>query len=83
MVTAGRISSTRSRSLVAPRRLWRAVCAARLLHDVVEDPGLTVSDVIESLGSQIQALVAALTEDTTIEAREAQASLREGVAGPA
>jgi len=44
-----------------------AVCAAGLLHDVVEDSGFTVSDVVSSFGPRVGALVKALTEDTTIE----------------
>ena len=58
-----------------------AVCAAGLLHDVVEDSGFTISDVIESFGSQVGALVAALTEDATIEDWEKRKlALRDGVA---
>lgn len=43
------------------------VCAAGLLHDVVEDSGMTVGDVRERFGPRVAVLVAALTEDTTIE----------------
>jgi (p)ppGpp synthase/HD superfamily hydrolase len=54
-----------------------AVCAAGLLHDVVEDSGLTVGDVAERFGSHVGGLVAALTEDTTIEDwEERKAALR-------
>jgi (p)ppGpp synthase/HD superfamily hydrolase len=58
-----------------------AVCAAGLLHDVVEDSRLTVGEVAESFGSQVGALVAALTEDSTIENwEERKLALRESVA---
>ncbi len=58
-----------------------AVCAAGLLHDVVEDSGLTVSDVVEGFGSRVGALVEALTEDATIEDwEERKLALRESVA---
>jgi (p)ppGpp synthase/HD superfamily hydrolase len=39
---------------------------AALLHDVVEDSGLTVGDVVESFGVPVGELVAALTEDPSI-----------------
>ena len=58
-----------------------AVCAAGLLHDVVEDSGLTVSDVVESFGPRVGALVAALTEDSTIaDWEQRKLALRESVA---
>jgi (p)ppGpp synthase/HD superfamily hydrolase len=58
-----------------------AVCAAGLLHDVVEDSGFTVSDVVESFGSRVGALVEALTEDATIKDwEERKLALRESVA---
>ncbi len=44
-----------------------AVCAAALLHDVVEDSGLTARDVAETFGEEVGELVAALTEDPAIE----------------
>jgi hypothetical protein len=40
--------------------------AAGLLHDVVEDSGLTVGDVVESFGVEVGELVAALTENPEI-----------------
>ncbi len=39
---------------------------AGLLHDVVEDSGLTVGDVVEAFGVEVGELVAALTEDPSI-----------------
>lgn len=57
------------------------ICAAGLLHDVVEDSGLTVADVTESFGADVGSLVAALTEDTTIpDWEERKQALREAVA---
>ena len=58
-----------------------AVCAAGLLHDVVEDSGLTVSDVGHRFGPRVAGLVAALTEDTTIDDWEQRkAALRRSAA---
>jgi (p)ppGpp synthase/HD superfamily hydrolase len=60
--------------------------AAALLHDVVEDSGLTVGDVVESFGVGVGELVAALTEDPSIsDWEERKLALRESVeaAGPA
>jgi len=56
--------------------------AAALLHDVVEDSGLTVGDVAESFGIPVGELVAALTEDPSIEDWEdRKRALRASVAG--
>lgn len=44
-----------------------AAIAAALLHDVVEDSGLTLGDVVNSFGAEVGELVAALTEDPAIE----------------
>jgi (p)ppGpp synthase/HD superfamily hydrolase len=41
--------------------------AAALLHDGVEDSELTVGDVVEDFGIEVGELVAALTEDASIE----------------
>ena len=58
-----------------------SVCAAGLLHDVVEDSGFTIVDVIESFGPKVGELVAALTEDPAIEDWEARKqAIRERVA---
>jgi (p)ppGpp synthase/HD superfamily hydrolase len=59
--------------------------AAGLLHDVVEDSGLTVGDVAESFGVEVGELVAALTEDPQIaDWEERKAAMRDEVskAGP-
>jgi (p)ppGpp synthase/HD superfamily hydrolase len=59
--------------------------AAGLLHDVVEDSGLTVGDVVESFGVEVGELVAALTEDPRIaDWEERKAAMRHEVskAGP-
>jgi (p)ppGpp synthase/HD superfamily hydrolase len=59
--------------------------AAGLLHDVVEDSGLTVGDVVESFGVEVGELVAALTEDPQIgDWEERKAAMRDEVskAGP-
>lgn len=59
--------------------------AAGLLHDVVEDSGLTVGDVVESFGVEVGELVAALTEDPEIsDWEQRKAALRDEVshAGP-
>jgi guanosine-3',5'-bis(diphosphate) 3'-pyrophosphohydrolase len=56
--------------------------AAALLHDVVEDSGLTVGDVVESFGVPVGELVAALTEDPAVaDWEERKQQLRSGVAG--
>jgi guanosine-3',5'-bis(diphosphate) 3'-pyrophosphohydrolase len=55
--------------------------AAALLHDVVEDSGLTVADVVDSFGLGVGELVSALTEDPSIsEWEERKLALREEVA---
>lgn len=57
------------------------VCIAALLHDVIEDSGLTVENVTETFGAQVAALVAALTEDPAIEDWEERKSmLRDAIA---
>jgi hypothetical protein len=54
---------------------------AGLLHDVVEDSGLTVGDVVESFGVEVGELVGALTEDPSIsDWEERKLALREEVA---
>jgi (p)ppGpp synthase/HD superfamily hydrolase len=55
--------------------------AAALLHDVVEDSGLTVRDVADSFGAEVGDLVAALTEDPSIDDwEERKLALRASVA---
>ncbi len=57
------------------------VCAAGLLHDVVEDSGFTTDAVTERFGAEVGRLVAALTEDPTIADWEARKrALREQAA---
>lgn len=57
------------------------IYAAGLLHDTVEDSSFTVDDVVESFGERVGGLVAALTEDPTIEGwEERKLALRESVA---
>jgi (p)ppGpp synthase/HD superfamily hydrolase len=61
------------------------IVVAGLLHDVVEDSGLTVGDVVESFGVEVGELVGALTEDPSIgDWEERKDALREEVseAGP-
>ena len=41
--------------------------AAALLHDAVEDSQLTVGEIVERFGAEIGEIVAALTEDPSIE----------------
>jgi (p)ppGpp synthase/HD superfamily hydrolase len=53
--------------LLDRERYEEPTIAAALLHDVVEDSGLTVGDVVESFGIPVGELVAALTEDPAIE----------------
>ena len=47
--------------------LGEPVLAAALLHDAVEDSELTVGEVVERFGLEIGEIVAALTEDASIE----------------
>jgi (p)ppGpp synthase/HD superfamily hydrolase len=58
-----------------------AMIAAGLLHDVVENSGLTVGDVVENFGVRVGELVAALTEDPSIDDwEERKEALRGSVA---
>ena len=53
---------------------------AGLLHDVVEDSGLTVGDVVASFGLEVGELVGALTEDPSIaDWEERKGALRDEV----
>ena len=53
---------------------------AGLLHDVVEDTPRTVEDIRDQFGPAVAALVAAVTEDATIDKyRERKQALREQV----
>jgi (p)ppGpp synthase/HD superfamily hydrolase len=53
--------------LLAGHGLGEQTVAAALLHDVVEDSEASVEDVAERFGQPVADLVAALTEDETIE----------------
>lgn len=56
------------------------VTAAGLLHDVVEDTSVTVEDVSAAFGERIGELVAALSEDETIdEYDDRKLALREAI----
>jgi len=56
------------------------VQVAGLLHDVVEDTPRTVEDIRDQFGPAVAALVAAVTEDATIDKyRERKQALREQV----
>ena len=57
------------------------VCAAGLLHDVIEDSGLTIGEVTERFGPNVGELVGALTEDPSIgDWEDRKLALRERVA---
>jgi (p)ppGpp synthase/HD superfamily hydrolase len=76
--TAGRTWSTRVAELLRQQGYDEDVCVAGLLHDVVEKSGVTVGEVREGFGPRVAVLVAALTEDATIEDWERRKSaLRE------
>lgn len=67
--------------LLAQAGASEATLAAALLHDGVEDSELTVGGVVERFGVEIGELVAALTEDESIEPWvERKDALREQVA---
>jgi (p)ppGpp synthase/HD superfamily hydrolase len=44
----------------------RELQAAAILHDLVEDTGVTVADIAARFGSRVAALVGAMTEDASI-----------------
>jgi (p)ppGpp synthase/HD superfamily hydrolase len=52
---------------LAPRGYGDATLAAALLHDVVEDSATTVDDLRGEFGDEIATLVAALSDDESIE----------------
>ena len=56
--------------LLAEHSFGEQTVAAALLHDVVEDSEASVEDVAERFGQPVAALVAALTEDESIEPYE-------------
>jgi (p)ppGpp synthase/HD superfamily hydrolase len=53
--------------LLAANGFGEQVVAAALLHDVVEDSAESIEDVAERFGQPVATLVAALTEDDSIE----------------
>jgi (p)ppGpp synthase/HD superfamily hydrolase len=53
--------------LLAETGATEPTLAAALLHDGVEDSELTVGEVVERFGAEVGELVAALTEDASIE----------------
>jgi (p)ppGpp synthase/HD superfamily hydrolase len=68
-------------ALLAEHGFGDEVLAAALLHDVVEDSETTVDDLRESFGEPVAGLVAALTDDESIdEYRERKDEHRERVA---
>ncbi len=54
------------------------VLAAALLHDVVEDSELTVADVRDRCGERVAEIVAALTDDESIDPYEARKTEHRG-----
>lgn len=70
--------------LIAEHGFGEPTVAAALLHDVVEDSEMTVDDVRERFGAEVARLVAALTDDESIEPYERRKELhreRVGAAG--
>jgi (p)ppGpp synthase/HD superfamily hydrolase len=68
-------------ALLSGRGCDEHVIAAGLLHDAVESAGAQVEEIGERFGDRVAAIVAAVTEDATIEDYEARkAALRERVA---
>jgi (p)ppGpp synthase/HD superfamily hydrolase len=71
--------------LISGAGLDDEVVAAALLHDVVEDSELDRSDIAREFGTRVAEIVAALTEDETIddyETRKAEHRDRVEAAGP-
>jgi len=65
-------------SLLNGRGFDDEVIAAGALHDVAEKTGATIDDVRERFGERVASIVAALTEDESIEdSEERKAALRE------
>jgi (p)ppGpp synthase/HD superfamily hydrolase len=68
-------------ALLSGRGCDEHVIAAGLLHDAVENTGARVEDIRERFGDRVADIVAAVTEDATIEDYAARkAALRERVA---
>jgi (p)ppGpp synthase/HD superfamily hydrolase len=65
--------------LLNERGFEETVVAAALLHDTVEDTGLSTGEITEEFGPEVAKLVAEMTEDPRIErypARKAEARSR-------
>ncbi len=56
--------------LLAERDCEEPVLAAALLHDIVEDTGVTIKEVETKFGKEIASLVAAATEPYKLDKRE-------------
>jgi len=68
--------------LLAEHGWTEAVLAASLLHDVVEDSSMTVEDLRRQFGEPVSGLVAALSDDESIESwRDRKTEHRERVVG--
>jgi guanosine-3',5'-bis(diphosphate) 3'-pyrophosphohydrolase len=65
--------------LLAERGYDDEVVAAALLHDVVEDTSVTLNEIRERFGARVAELVACVTEDPALPARERKRAYREGV----
>jgi guanosine-3',5'-bis(diphosphate) 3'-pyrophosphohydrolase len=65
--------------LLADRGYDEEVVAAALLHDVVEDTSVTLSEVRERFGARVAELVACVTEDPELPTAERKRAYREGV----
>jgi (p)ppGpp synthase/HD superfamily hydrolase len=65
--------------LLAARGYDEEVVAAALLHDVVEDTSVTLSEVRERFGARVAELVACVTEDPELPTAERKRAYREGV----
>jgi (p)ppGpp synthase/HD superfamily hydrolase len=75
----------RAAEIVAAAGMPEEVVAAALLHDVVEDSEVSPDDIAERFGQKVAAIVAALTEDESIddyEERKAEHRKRVEAAGP-
>jgi len=65
--------------LLAARGYDEEVVAAALLHDVVEDTAVTLSEVREQFGDRVADLVACVTEDPDLPLSERKRAYRESV----
>jgi guanosine-3',5'-bis(diphosphate) 3'-pyrophosphohydrolase len=65
--------------LLAARGYDEEVVAAALLHDVVEDTSVTLSEVRERFGARVAELVACVTEDPELPTDERKRAYRDAV----